>query len=170
MKFQTTLSLSDVSLRRPFFQLLISLLSFSRLDRDFFYAGYVPQANRQTFKVSVTTVKSMQHKRTGEKETCVSHMKIYGCCEEKLKGCCALEWGQIVLQAARAGDAFCWILLFCQGKIGLNFSNLSVSGTTSLCVCSGVCWAPLMDGCPPSVLLLLPSGTGLTFTELLSVT
>lgn len=170
-EIQTTLRLSDLSLRRPFFQSLLSLLSLSLWRERFFSAGSVPQANLQTLMVSVTAVKSVQCKRTGEKESCVSHRKIWGCCEGKLKACCVLEWGQTVLQVAGSRDTFCWILLFHQGKIHLDFRNLGVSETTSPPVCSGVCgYLTKTLTTPPNALLLPPPGSRLSSTELLSFT
>lgn len=84
----------------------------------FFCVGCEPQANLQTFRVSVTTVKSMQRKRTGEKGSCISHKKIYGCWEEKLK--IVVPWSK--------GRQFCrWLELpvpsvgFCY-SIGENYA------------------------------------------------
>lgn len=106
----------------------------------------MPQANPQTSKVSVTTVKSTQRKRAGEKGSCVSHMKIYACCKEMLKGCCALEWGQV----AGAGGAFCWVLLFHQGRIRLNSNSVSLEPPPF--ACAGECaehlwWTQLHQAC-----------------------
>lgn len=148
-----------------------SLYWASAFGERFFYAGSVPQANLQTSIVSVTAVKSMQRKRTGGKESCVSHVKIWGCCEGKLEGCRVLEQRQTVLQVAGSRGAFCWILLFHQGKIHLNFRNLGVPETTSPRVCSGVCGHLMKNlATPPNVLLLLPPGFQLTSMELLSFT
>lgn len=134
----------------------------SAFAERFFYAGSVPQADLQTFKVSVTAVKSVQRKRTGEKESCVSHMNIWGCFEGELKGCCVLERGQTVLAGPRG--AFCWILLFHQGKIHLNFRNLGVPETTSPPVCLGLCGHFTKNlFTPPNALLLLPGLPPLKF-------
>lgn len=141
------------------------------MGERFFYAGSVPQANLQTFRVSVTAVKSVQRQRTGEKESCVSHMKIRGCCEGKLEGCCVLEQEQTVLQVAGSRGAFCWNLLFHQGKIHLNFRTLGVSEITSPPGCLGLCGHLTKNlTTPPNVLLLLPPGSRLTSTEVLSFT
>lgn len=153
MKFQITLRPSVVSLRRPFFQSLISLLRLSHLDGDFSMLGMCP---RQIYKLSKCQSQQWSHcsvREQQQEESCVSHVKICGCCEEKLQSCCALGWGQTVLRAAGAGGAFCWILLFQQGKIYLNSSNIGVSGTTLICACSGEWWVSLMNTSPPSVLL-----------------
>lgn len=139
MKFRTTLRLSDVSLRRPFFQSLISLWNLSRLDRDF---SMLDMCLRQIYKLlkCQSQQRSQFSVREQEKKKVVfPTQKFMALVRRSSKVCSTLEWGQEVLQVAGAGGAFCWILLFQQGKIHPNFSNLGVSGTLPLHMCSGLC-------------------------------
>lgn len=83
-----------------------------------------------------------------------------------------LLWGEAQrllgfgVRADSSAGGWCWRCLLLgftipSGKNMPELQQFSVFGTTSLCVCWGVCWAPLMTAAPPSMLLLLPPGIGL---------
>lgn len=130
----------------------------SAFAERFFCAGSVPQADLQTFKVSVTAVKSVQHKRTGEKPSCVSHMKqnlglLRGEARGLLDFGVRTEFCRLGLEVPSAG--FC-----CSTRENTPELQEFMCPWNCLTSCVlGTVWAPQkILPTPPNVLLLLPPG------------
>lgn len=117
MKFQTTLRLSDVSFRRCFFQLLISLLKLSRLDRDF---SMLDMCLRQIYKLlkRQSQQRSRFSVREQEKKKVAFPTWNYMAVMRSSKvAALSSEGRQFWLsRVAGAGGAFCWIFAIPAGK------------------------------------------------------
>lgn len=168
MKFQITLRPSVVSLRRPFFQSLISLLRLSHLDGDFSMLG---MCLRQIYKLSKCQSQQWSHcsvREQQQEESCVSHVKICGCCEEKLQSCCALGRGQ----SSVGGWGWRCLLLDIAIPAGKNIPELQQYrcfwNHLNLCMLGRV-MSISDEHVPTKRAPFLSPGTGLTFTGLLGM-